>query len=163
MINTILKKNKALFLAILFAVALSAPLYAQTAAELEDLLQVQAVSYEQAARFVLEAADITSPQDAAQSFAFAAERAWLPQKAAAEKPVTLAELSFLIMKAFDMKGGMMYAIAPGPRYAYRSMISRSFIQGTADPAMTLSGDRFLLILGNVLNAAGDERVAGDER
>jgi hypothetical protein len=85
------------------------------------------------------------------------ERAWLPKKAVPEKPITLPELSFLIMKAFDMKGGMMYAILPGPRYSYRSMISRSFIQGAADPAMTVSGDRFLLILGNVLNAAGGEQ------
>jgi hypothetical protein len=141
-------------LAVLFGSMLSAPVYAQTAAELETILRTTAVSCGQAARFTLAAAEITSPQDAAQAFAFAAERSWLPKKAAAEKPITLAELSFLIMKAFDMKGGMTYAILPGPRYAYRSMISRSFIQGNADPAMTVSGDRFLLILGNVLNAAG---------
>jgi hypothetical protein len=144
-------------LAVLLGSLFSAPLYAQTAAELEELLHIQAVSYAQAARFVLEAAEITNPQNTAQAFAFAAERAWLSKKASAEKPITLAELSFLIMKAFDMKGGMMYAILPGPRYSYRSMISRSFIQGSADPAMTLNGDRFLLILGNVLNAAGGEQ------
>jgi len=157
MINTILKKNNILFLAILLGALLSSPLYAQTAAELEELLQIQTISYAQAARFVLEAADMTSASNTAQAFAVAAERAWLPKKASAEKPITLAELSFLIMKAFDIKGSMMYAIKPCPRYAYRSMISRSFIQGASDPAMTVSGDRFLLILGNVLNAAGGER------
>ncbi|MDR2717129.1 MAG: hypothetical protein LBB89_03565 [Treponema sp.] len=151
-----MKKNNALFFAILFAVSLSAPLYAQTAAELEDLLQIQAVSYEQAARFVLEAADIAA-ENAVQPFALAVERSWLPKKAAAEKPITLTELSFLMMKAFDLKGGIMYAIAPGPRYSYRSMISRSFIEGAADPAMTVNGDRFLIILGNVLNAAGGDK------
>jgi hypothetical protein len=123
----------------------TAPLHAQTAAELEALLQTQAVTCEQAARFVLEAAELTD----------ADALAWLP--GAPEKPVTLAELSFLIMKAFDMEGGVMYALLPGPRYAYRSMISRSFIQEPADPAMTLNGDRFLLILGNVLSAAGGDR------
>ncbi|MDR2717874.1 MAG: hypothetical protein LBB89_07420 [Treponema sp.] len=138
-------------------------LYAQTAAELEEILQIQTISYGQAARFVLEAADMASPKDTGAAFSFATERAWLSKKAAAEKPITLAELSFLIMKAFDIKGGMMYAILPGPRYAYRSMISRSFIQDAADPAMTVSGDRFLLILGNVLNYAGGELVAGGKR
>jgi hypothetical protein len=157
MINTILKKYNLLFLAIFLSALLSSPLYAQTAAELEELLQIQTVSYGQAARFVLEAADTASPQDSGAAFAFAVERAWLPQKAAAEKPITLAELSFLIMKAFDIKGGMMYAIKPGPRYAYRSMISHSFIQGASDPAMTISGDHFLLILGNVLDAAGGDK------
>ena len=149
--------QKILFLAILFAALLSSSLYAQTAAELEELLQIQTISYAQAARFVLEAADTASVIDSTQAFALAAERMWLPKKAAAEKPITMAELSFLIMKAFDFRGGMMYAILPGPRYAYRSMVSRSFIQGASDPDMTVSGDRFLLILGNVLDAAGGER------
>jgi len=157
MLNTILKKHNIPFLAILLGALLSSPLYAQTAAELEEMLQIQTVTYAQAARFVLEAADTASPKDTGAAFAFAAERAWLPKKAAAEKPITLAELSFLIMKAFDIKGGMMYAIKPGPRYAYRSMISHSFIQGASDPAMTVSGDHFLLILGNVLDSAGGDK------
>jgi hypothetical protein len=141
-------------LAVLLACLLSAPAYAQTAAELEDILRAQTVTYAQAASFVLEAAEVTVTENTAQAFALAAERAWVSKKASAEKHITLAELSFLIMKAFDMKGGMMYAVMPCPRYAYRSMISRSFIQGDADPDMTVSGDRFLLILGNVLNASG---------
>jgi hypothetical protein len=157
MINTILKKHNLLFLSILLSALLSSPLYAQTAAELEELLHIQTISYGQAARFVLEAADTINVSDTGAAFTFAAERAWLPQEAAAEKPITLAELSFLIMKAFDIKGGMMYAIKPGPRYAYRSMISHSFIQGASDPALTVSGDIFLLILGNVLDAAGGDK------
>jgi hypothetical protein len=135
----------------------AAPLQAQTAAELEALLQTQSVSREQAARFVLAAAELTDAPDAGRAFAYAVERAWLPKNAPPEKPITLAELSFLIMRAFDMKGGVMYAILPGPRYAYRSMLIRSLIQEPADPAMTLNGGRFLLILGNVLSAAGGDR------
>jgi len=156
MINTLLKKHNLLLLAILLGALLSSPLYAQTAAELEELLQIQTISYAQAARFVLEAADTASPKDSGAAFAFAVERAWLPKKASAEKPITLAELSFLIMKAFGLKGGMMYSIIPCPRYAYRSMVSRSFIQGASDPGMTVNGNNFLLILGNVLDAAGGE-------
>jgi hypothetical protein len=151
-----MKKKTVCALAVLLGSLLSAPLYAQTAAELENILCAQAVSCGQAARFVLQAAEIASPQDAARAFAFAAERSWLPQKTEAEKHITLAELSSLIMKAFNMKSGVMYAMLPGLRYGYRSLISRSFIQGDADPAMTVNGDRFLLILGNVLSAAGDE-------
>jgi hypothetical protein len=155
MVNNVLQKS--LFLAILFAALLSSPLHAQTAAELEELLQIQTISYALAARFVLEAADTVNVSDTALAFALASERTWLPKKAAAEKPITLAELSFLIMKAFDLKGGIMYAIKPCPRYAYRSLISRSFIQSASDPDMTVSGDHFLLILGNVLDAYGGEK------
>jgi hypothetical protein len=133
------------------------PLQAQTAAELDALLQTQAVTCAQAARFVLEAADIQGASEAGRAFAYAAEAGWLPGNAPPEKPVTLAELSFLIMRAFNMKGGLMYALFPGPRYAYRAMVSRAFIQEPADPAMTLNGGRFLLVLGNVLTAAGGGR------
>jgi hypothetical protein len=49
-----------------------------------------------------------------------------------------------------MKGGLMSTLLPGPRYAYRSMVSRSIIQGKTDPDMKVSGDRFLAILGKVM-------------
>jgi hypothetical protein len=153
-VRNTMKKKALCAITVLLACMLSAPTYAQTAAELEDILRAQTVTYAQAASFVLEAAEVTNPQNTAQAFAISAERAWVSKKASAEKHITLAELSFLIMKAFDMKGGIMYAVMPGPRYAYRSTISRSFIQGDTDPDMTVSGDRFLLILGNVLNASG---------
>jgi len=155
LLKNVFYKRNFLFPAVLFFALFSASLYSQTAAELEDILNVQAVNCSQAARFVLEAADMADIKDTDAAFAFAAERAWLPKKAQAEKPITLAELSFLIMKAFNLKGGMMYSLIPGPRYAYRSMVVRSFIKGASDPAMTVNGERFLLIIGNVLSANGD--------
>ena len=132
-------------------------LSAQTAAELEVVLGSSALTCSQAARFVLASvgSDASAENDAT-AFESAMNRGWLPRKAAADDPISLGALSFLIMQSFGLKGGMMYAIFPGPRYAFRSMVSRSFIQGAADPAMTVGGERFLLILGNVLNAAGGE-------
>jgi hypothetical protein len=59
-------------------------------------------------------------------------------------------------RAFNIPGGFMHALLPGPRYAFRAMVNRSFIQGAADPGMTVSGERFLQILGKVLDAAGGE-------
>ena len=128
--------------------------FAQTAAELETVLQAPAVSCAQAAWLVLSSGNNVSV-NIETAFAQAASRGWL-KKAQPDDPITLGKLSFLIMKAFDLKGGMMYALLPGPRYAYRSMLSRSFIQGTADPAMTVNGERFLVILGKVLSAQEDE-------
>jgi hypothetical protein len=119
---------------------------ASPAAELDLMLETPAVTRLQALRFVM--ASVPSPG--------AAEDDRLPGKTAPNDPVTLGELSFFLMRAFNMKGGFMYALLPGPRYAFRAMVSRSLIQGAADPAMTVSGERFLHILGNVLNFAGGE-------
>jgi len=130
----------------------SAVLYAQTAVELEAVLESSAVTYAQAASFVLNSADLEFQGSA---FEYAVEKGWI-KKAEQDDPVKLGALSFLLMQVFEIKGGMMYTLFPGPRYAYRSMINSGFIQGVSDPAMLVNGQRFLLILGKVLSAEGDE-------
>jgi hypothetical protein len=61
------------------------------------------------------------------------------------------------MKAFNIKGGFMYAIFFFFFFSFRTMSARSLLQGASDPAMEVSGERFLIILGNVLSAAGGEQ------
>jgi hypothetical protein len=134
------------------------PLTAQTAAEMDAVMESDAVTYEQAARFVLASAgDAVFPENVVSPDAFNQAKAngWLPASAAAGDPVLLGELSFLLMRAFDLKGGLMYTLLPGPRYAMRSLVNRSFIQAAADPSMTVPGERFLLILGNLIAFRGD--------
>lgn len=134
-----------------------------TAAELEAMMRVSTVNCGQAAMFVLNSTDINFGGSAAtevtsatkDAFEYASSKGWLKNKQP-DDPITLSQLSFLVMKAFDINGIMMYRLLPCPRYAYRTMVSRSFIQGNADPEMMLNGERFLHILGRVLNAAGGE-------
>ncbi|MDR3020876.1 MAG: hypothetical protein LBU66_08265 [Treponema sp.] len=128
-------------------------LSAQTATELEALLEIPAVTCAQAAMFVLgNAVENDAVDDPYQS---AVSSGWL-NNTEADEAITLDKLSFLMMKAFDIKGGLMYSLFPNPRYAYRTMTSRNFLQGITDPAMTISGDEFLLVLGRVLNEQGDD-------
>ena len=130
-------------------------LSAQTARELETVLEAPAVTCVQAAYFVYASREGSTRSSRPETaFEQAMTRGWLPQGTTQAESITLGKLSLLLVKAFDIKGGMMYAIFPGPRYAFKTMVSRSFIQGTADPSMTVNGERFLLILGNVLEAMG---------
>jgi outer membrane protein OmpA-like peptidoglycan-associated protein len=120
---------------------------AQTAAEMDALLEARAVSFAQAARFVLVTADAvaeTSPPEAA--YTLAGEKGWLPQKARADDPISTGEVCFLIMKAFDMKGSFLYSLFPGPRYAFRELDYLGLIPGRRDPALRLSGEGLLRIL-----------------
>jgi len=151
MTNNIIKKIIPRFTAILFLAILSAPLFAQTAAELEELLRAKAVSYGQAARFVLEAADAAALKDASSAFAFAAERAWLPKNAAAEQAARLDGIALLLMRAFAVKGGIWYSLAKNPHYAYRELVYQDVIQGKTDPEMTLTGEQFLFIVNRLLS------------
>jgi hypothetical protein len=134
---------------------LPAALHAQSVAEeMQTLLQSPAVSYAQAARFVLEAAgayNATDAQDAAQSAArFAAENKWLPAAAGAQDAVTLEALSLLIMKAFGLKGGPMYRWFGGAHYSYRELVFQDIIQGRSDPRMKVSGEKMIFIVNRLL-------------
>jgi hypothetical protein len=118
------------------------------------ILESKEITGAQAARFVLASCeDFKTDGTAVDEFAQAKDKGWLP-KTNAEQAITLGSLSFLMMKTFNIRGGMMYAILPGPRCAFRTMMDRSFIQGAADPSTTVSGIRFLQILEKVLNAQG---------
>jgi hypothetical protein len=143
--------NKALF-GILSCFLFTAPacLPAQTAERLDKLLDSAGVSYAEAAMMVLPAAALAG-EDVSPEAAFAEARSLLPKAAEPGGAVRLGELAFLIMGAFDMKGGLFYTLFPGPRYAYRELVHRRLIQGRKDPALAVSGERLLRILGRVLD------------
>ncbi|MDR1419549.1 MAG: hypothetical protein LBI86_04185 [Treponema sp.] len=137
-----------------------------TAAELDVLLNSASVTRAQAARFVLAAADIP-PGNAAGGAAFdaAKEKGWLPARAEAEGPATLGELSLLVMKAFGIKGGLMYTLFGGSRYACRELVHLRIVQEKNDPGARPDGEEFLRFLGRALTYSGEDEVhdAGDAR
>jgi len=139
-----------------FLAALS--LSAQTAADMDVLLNTQAVSTQAAVRFILGAADllpqgISGAEAEKAAYDMAQSRGWVTK--AADAPATLQDTGFLIMKAFDIKGGLLYTLIGNPRYAYREMVYRKLIQGRADPAMIVSGPRLLQITGRTLSLSED--------
>ena len=129
---------------------LTLPVFAQTGVEIEVLLSEQAVNYGQAARFVLQAADVQdlSPEEA---FRFAAEHKWIPENVAIGDKVRLDGVSLLIMEAFGIRGGLFYSMVKAPHYAYRELVYKDIIQGRTDPGMPVSGDFLLFIVGRVLS------------
>jgi len=146
-----MKRRNIFVLFILCFLTSAALLCAQsTADEIETLLNTNAVTYAQAARFVLEAADVSAISDAEEAFRYAQERGWLPKKASADDTARLDGVSLLLMSSFSLKGGIFYSIFKTPHYAYRELAYMETIQGRADPAMKVSGERLLLITGRIL-------------
>jgi hypothetical protein len=130
------------------------PLAAQTAGEMDAVLESRALTYAQAARFILPAAG-TAAEDVSAEAAFAAAlgKGWLPQTAAAGDPARLDALALLLMKAFNLEGGLLYRVFPGPRYAYRELVYKRIIQGRFDSSMFLSGEDFFRVLGRTMDIA----------
>jgi hypothetical protein len=129
-------------------------LFAQAADDMDRILNTEEITYTQAARFVLTAADALPSGGGA--FAAAQEKRWLPAGAEADSPISLGEVSLLIMKAFDLKGGIFYSLFPNSRYACRELVYLRIIQGRTDPGGRLDGRTFLQILGRVLTSTGEE-------
>lgn len=122
----------------------------ETVEEIERLLSKNIITYASAARLILEASDTMTTSDVHEAFQYAAERNWLPKNVAENDAARYDGVSLLIMQSFEMKGGIMYTITKSPHYAYRELVSKSIIQGRVDPAMRISGERLLFIVGKVL-------------
>ncbi|MDR1287827.1 MAG: OmpA family protein [Treponema sp.] len=144
------------FLSALFILFPDSLLYGQVAAEMDKLLESREITWAEVCRFVLPASGILQEHSAAPAaFALARENGWLPKGAAADGPASLGGLSFLIMQSFSIKGSVLYALFPGPRYAYRQLDYLGLLPGLRDPALKVSGERLLQILGRVLTYRGD--------
>jgi hypothetical protein len=125
--------------------------WGQTAAEMESLSGAREITCAQAAYFVLAAALEDPPQNPQAAFGMALEQGCLPANSKSNGSITMGGFSLLLMKAFNIKGGLMYRLFPVGRYAYREMNSRGFIEGRSYSTFTVSGEQFLRILENVLN------------
>jgi outer membrane protein OmpA-like peptidoglycan-associated protein len=135
-------------------------LSAQTAAEMDILLETEAVSFGQAARFVLITTDWIDPASSAgAAYALAREKGWAPEKSLEHNPIKTGELCFLIMKAFDMKGSFLYSLFPGPRYAFRELDYLGLLPGRRDPGLRVSGEGLLRILDMTSSHTGKGAAA----
>ncbi|MDR1903813.1 MAG: hypothetical protein LBQ88_16215 [Treponema sp.] len=131
---------------------------AQTANSIDNLLKTGEVSCGQALIFIIEAA---------QQNAGPAVKADFSEKLMEElgkdsrfrqnntSPITLGGLSLLVMKAFDLRGGIFYSLFPNDRYAYRELVFKKVIEGRADPTQRVSGETFLYVLGQISLQLGD--------
>lgn len=155
-------RNVALILlAALPLVALLRPhaAWSQVAEEMEAALEAPALSYAEAARFVLEAADTGAPVEPQAAFRFAQERSWLPARVLPDGSARLGPVALLIMRSFNLKGGLLYTFFPNAHFAYRELSHRRVIQD-ADPEMTVSGGQLFFMLGRILALRTDGTVSG---
>lgn len=148
---------KKLFGVILFLAVTVVSLSAQgLARDMDQILEVDAITWAQAARFVLPASGQPAPEGAFAAFELAKSQGWLPRDAEAEGIVDFGGLSFFLMRAFDIPGGLMYRAFPGPRYAYRELVYKDILQGQIDRSWKVSGFWLLTVVGRVLDESGVE-------
>ena len=143
--------GKSLTLLLLFALLAAGMSFGQSNELLDVLFEEPTTSLGQAAYLVLTASgripDDSSPADAAAALS---GQGWSVPERSADEPLTLGEYSYLLMQAFELKGGVMYRIFPGPRYAGRELAYLELIKGDTSPYRTFSGEEAIGILGRLM-------------
>ena len=144
----------------IISILFSAPCFAQTAVKLEAMLNTPELSWSDAVIFILEASEKEVFDDPMEAFRFAADNKWLPKKAAPADNAKLEGIALLLMRSFDQKGGIFYSLFKNSHYAYRELIQKEVIRGDTDPAMMVSGQELLLMIGRLLSI--QEQQASNE-
>ncbi|MGI5090549.1 hypothetical protein ABK01_08030 [Treponema sp. OMZ 305] len=138
---------------------IAAATFGQAAEKIDKILETEAATFGQAAYLIQTALDDGSD---GLDFETAFERFksenqnLIRDSVTAEDVIPVKTYAFLLMKAFDVKGGMMYRIYPCPRYAYRDLRYLAVIQGKNNPDASMTGASMLQILGRVGMVQGGE-------
>ncbi len=147
-------------LQVLVSVGLALPFYAlpvaaQSNSVIDTLLAEKQASFGNSVYLILSAANAI-PQDAdvASAVKYANDQGWLKTKMSASDPVTFGQLSYVLMKAFKVSGGIFYRLFPGPRYAAREVVYRKWSPVDLGPNDSLSGSQALYILRTYLDSRG---------
>jgi len=147
-----MKKAWAL-LALLAAFVL--PAAAQSNELIDRLLEQPRASFGAAAYLVLTASgELDQAASEQQALTALREKGWKLRAAQAEEPIRLGEFCFLLMKAFGEKGGLMYRLAPGPRYAVRELAYRGLVRGKVHSRRLPSGQEVVQLLSSFLDRKG---------
>lgn len=143
-------KNPAHGLAVLFLLA-AATLPAQSNEMIDSILAEDTATVGSAAYLALASArlipDAASREDAVRR---AREAGWLPAEAEATRPATFGEAAFLLMQANAVRGGLMYRLIPGPRYAAREFVYQGWSPERRAPREPVSGSLLVRVTANFL-------------
>lgn len=121
--------------------------FGQSNTVIDVLLEEEQATWGTTAYLVLSAAQLL-PENASASEAVdnLTEKGWYKETGTPEEQIKLGEFSHMLMKAFDVKGGIMYRLIPGPRYASRELYFKKIIRSHSSPYRTLSGEEAVDIL-----------------
>ena len=144
-------RNMSLGAAVLFLFFIAGPLVGQTAAQLDEILEEEHLSYGSAAYLLLGVSDIAGEPENRETATetLEARGVHLPE-ADVDARINLGELSLLTMQVLEIDGGFMYRLLEDPRYAARELEFLGVIQDTAFPRMRVSGERGLRIVNRAI-------------
>lgn len=147
-----MKNRRSLLFSMVLLIVVSTAAWSQSNTVLDKTLAAKTVGFADAAYLVMSAANkIPDSATPAEAATLVEKQGWGIRPTSGTGPVTLGTYCFMIMKAFQMHGGIMYSIFPGPRYAARELAYLGLIPGDTSPYRLFSGIEAVNIIRNVLN------------
>ena len=144
-------------LALLALTLFSVVANAQSNQVVDRLLDASVAPFGDAAYMILNAAGIVPEQATGADVVAAVDSgSLLPGKHTEAQPITLGEVCALIMRTQKMKGGLLYMVFPGPRYAAREFAYLHLIKGLTHPGRTVSGEEVIRMLEGALELKGGQ-------
>ena len=143
-----------------FVVALIPASYAsaQSADRIDELLAQESAQTGSAAYLILAAADlIDESAPSSRAIEYAIGEGMLPPDTEADDALTFGRFSYLLTRSFDIPGGVMYRLVPGPRYAAREVVFQGWSRKRRDTGELLDGETVVRILSIYLNEQGGTR------
>jgi hypothetical protein len=142
---------------VLFTTATS---FGQSAKRVDKILETEKATFGQAAYLIQTALNAGSDEidfDTAFDRFKSGNQHLIRDSVTADDVIPAKTYAFLLMKAFDVKGGMMYRIYPCPRYAYRDLRYLAVIQGKNNPTASMTGTTMLQIFSRIDMVQGGEQ------
>jgi hypothetical protein len=129
----------------------TATVLGQSSEVVDDLLNQDEARVGPTAYIVLTATGrIPEDADYVDALAYAQEQRWLSRRLEPDDVIRLGRFSKLILKAFDIPGGLMYRLTGLPRYAARELHYRDYFRGNSSAVRPVSGEFVLRIVGRAL-------------
>jgi len=134
---------------------LSAPLFAQSNSVIDSVLSQKQASFEDSVYLILTAGNLLPSSGSVQdALDILKQKGWLTIPAKPDAPITFGQYAFLLMKTFNIPGGVLYSLFPGPRYAGREVDYKGWTPSNLSPYEGLSGRDALYILRSYLDSRG---------
>jgi hypothetical protein len=121
---------------------------AQSNDTIDAVLAEETASLGSAAYVALVAGDLvdddSTPQKAVE---VAVAAGWLDADADPSAPAGFGQFAYLLMQVFEVNGGLLYRIFPGPRYATREFTYQGWSPLRVGPGDRFSGEYLLSVAG----------------
>ena len=141
-----------LFFILFVSIIVNVPtLYAQSNELIDKLLAQEEATFGETVVLVLSGAGLIGENSSeAEAISYIKDKNWGFNEIKTDSPVTAGALSLLVMRAFDIPGGIFYRLFPGKRYAYREMVYLGLISKKGGPYRKLTGEEVLRVLQSTL-------------